>query len=457
MQGPPSIPPSPSQSRVIPPVAMTDSGVPTEEDEDKSRRAGIAARMARLGGVKFGMAPSHLKRQSTSSVDSRAMSEGPMSPIDAPQSPIDTEPALSGSIHNASQPPQTASTAAPDDESPEGQAARKRATLARLRAGGALGFGMFNHGPASPSNVVDPRGLEQEITPIATEQTPPVPSGRSGGPAPASAMEESDEQGETPTSFSPPPVPTGRPMPPTPGEEGLPSPLRSGMTPMQEAPPFPASPVRAMSNTRPAISPVEKRMSQQQYRPPPAVIPEDQSVGPPVSQSGSWQMSDEPAVMMMDQSIPSSPHPPPPGRPAPVQQYSQSPQTPRRSMSTNSHASGMSMEQQFTPASRQNSRTEGDASRPSVIAIRPSFNELQQASKDHGSRLIRAARAMFDQGKKANFGDGSAVGFVLVAIDQAHIPRPQQSWGQLVYEQDGASVMRRYDEVSEAFMLAILR
>jgi hypothetical protein len=42
--------------------------------------------------------------------------------------------------------------------------------------------------------------------------------------------------------------------------------------------------------------------------------------------------------------------------------------------------------------------------RSSVSQGRPGFNELQEASKVHGSQLIRAAKAMFSQGKQAYFG-----------------------------------------------------
>jgi hypothetical protein len=68
---------------------------------------------------------------------------------------------------------------------------------------------------------------------------------------------------------------------------------------------------------------------------------------------------------------------------------------------------------------------------------------------------------MFDQGKKAYYGvgrannsltiaheqDGSPTGFVLIALDNAHVARPLSGWGQLVYEQEASSVLKRYDEV----------
>lgn len=79
---------------------------------------------------------------------------------------------------------------------------------------------------------------------------------------------------------------------------------------------------------------------------------------------------------------------------------------------------------------------------------------------------------MFDQGKKAYYGvsddvssrsglsessviradllvqDGSPAGFVLLAMENAQLPRPQQAWGLVVFEQEAASVLKRHDEVS---------
>lgn len=407
--------------------------------------------MAKLGGVKFGMPPTHAKRQSTSSADSRAMSEGPKSPIDAPHSPLGADPPMSSPTYERRQPSEPSLDVATGDETPEAEAARKRATLARLRAGGALGFGMFNHGPDSPSTEMDSRGIEEEYpSPIATGEAPPVPGGRPGGPPPAEPLEEYEEEADTsPTTIAPPPIPIGRPMPQAALEEDAPPPPpRTTSSQTQDASRLQPSPAPTLSNPRPSLPPVEKRMSQQS-RPIPTVIPENQALGPSVSQASDYQMRDEPAVLMMDQpEFASSPPAPPPMRPAPIQTPSQSPHPPRRSMSNTSHASRLSMEQGMSPASRQNSRQDTDPSRPSFSSNRPGFNELQQASREHGSRLFRAARSTFDQGRKAYFGDGSAAGFVLVAMDSAQISRPQQAWGLLVFEQEGPSVLKRYDEVS---------
>jgi hypothetical protein len=85
-------------------------------------------------------------------------------------------------------------------------------------------------------------------------------------------------------------------------------------------------------------------------------------------------------------------------------------------MSTASHASRMSRQSTDQPAHRTPSRQDStvpmspvrqpsmDRSRQSFTQGRPGYNDLQAASKDSGARLARAARAMFDQGKKAYYG-----------------------------------------------------
>jgi len=100
----------------------------------------------------------------------------------------------------------------------------------------------------------------------------------------------------------------------------------------------------------------------------------------------------------------------------------------------------------FGPQSGSMPQTPSDGARLSSSQNRPGFNQLQHASQEFGSKLFRAAKAMFEQGRKAYLGDGSPAGFVLVAMDNAHLPRPQQMWGYVVFEQEGGSVLKRLDE-----------
>jgi hypothetical protein len=51
--------------------------------------------------------------------------------------------------------------------------------------------------------------------------------------------------------------------------------------------------------------------------------------------------------------------------------------------------------------------------------------------------------------------DGSPAGFVLTALDNAHLPRPQESWGYIILEQEASSVLKRSDEVSLEWFLVV--
>ncbi|WVQ96424.1 hypothetical protein IAU59_003529 [Kwoniella sp. CBS 9459] len=484
---------SPTKSRTLV-EEPTSSPTGPAEDEDASRRSGIAARMAKLGGIKFGMPPPTFKKPSAS-VTSPTNEHVPGSPkarnVDEPTSPIDTEPPVrnpseerSDAMSSVPSAPAPAPAPAPafaesgdSEETPEQEAARRRATLARLRAGGALGFGMFNHGLSADEPREDARGLEEETTQDAASADaeeddappPPPPPGRPAVPAgrpmptpPAQTQDEDEEETDEPA----PPPPPARPVISTAVSAGAApaSPLRMPQSPSPSHP----SPVRSPSGRRPPV-PTEKRFSQTHIKrasTSSAFIPEDRP-----SSGTDWQLADEPAVMMANQSPSQShfpettneeeeqeaPPPPPPTRPPPPPAQESSP---RRSMSIASRLSRKStdippatpskaapQQQQQIPQSpvqahpspaRQSSVGQGVG--------RPGFDQLKEASSTAGVGLARAAQGMFAQGKKAYFGEGSPAGFVLVAMDHAHIPRPQQGWGQIIFEQEGGSILRRYDE-----------
>lgn len=83
--------------------------------------------------------------------------------------------------------------------------------------------------------------------------------------------------------------------------------------------------------------------------------------------------------------------------------------------------------------------------RSSAQIARPGFNDLQQAAASHGIALHRAARGVFDQGKRGYYGDGSPAAFVRVVFDQARLPAPE-GWGVPVYEQEAHKVLKRLDD-----------
>ncbi|WWC70854.1 uncharacterized protein I206_104806 [Kwoniella pini CBS 10737] len=478
---------SPTMARALPSQEMPAS--PKAEDEEATRRSGIAARMAKLGGIKFGMPPPTFKKSSRD-VTSPPATEAVLPQTEELQvdSPIDKPPPIPSP--GAEQPASNATSALAEpagggEETPEQEAARRRATLARLRAGGALGgFGLFNHGSSAPSTEAeDTRGLEAEkldAAEAASDDAPspparsPVTGGRLSLGPPANVNEA-----ETTEEEAPPPPPPGRPQPTISTSIKNEVPVSSTPGPQTPTSPMPASPVRTPSGRRPPV-PTEKRFSQSYKRSSTtssakAIIPEDR----PTSIASDWQISDEPAVIMSQQQEgtqePSedAPPPPPPVRPPPPpqaqsQQVSQSP--PRRSSSFLSRRSRSSIDippttpskasQHDIPVSpaqpspaRQSSISRQPPAPPAHTASaigsqggRPGFDQLKEASATYGAQLARSAHQIFSGGRKAQVGDGSPAGFVLLAMDQAQLPRPSQGWGQVVFEQEAGSILRRYDD-----------
>nr|XP_018262261.1 uncharacterized protein I303_05277 [Kwoniella dejecticola CBS 10117]OBR84419.1 hypothetical protein I303_05277 [Kwoniella dejecticola CBS 10117] len=475
---------SPTKSRTL--SSEQPPASPKEEDEDATRRSGIAARMAKLGGIKFGMPPPTFKKSS------RDVTSPPATEGAAPQaeeihvdSPIDKEPPLLSPRTEQPAPkaaPVQAKTAEEGEETPEQESARRRATLARLRAGGALGgFGLFNPGGA-PAETEDARGLEAEKAISADEPEddeapppppparPPVPASRPSLDVPATPREEEEDVA--------PPPPPGRPQPTISTAASNEAASLSAKGPQTPSSPIPASPVRTPSGRRPPV-PTEKRFSQTHRRSNTAssanaIIPEDR----PTSITSDWQISDEPAVILsqqQDDSEDAAPPPPPPSRPPPPPQASAQPQQapqspPRRSGSFLSRKSRNSIDiapptpskapQAENPSSpvqpspaRQQSISRQPPPPPAHTASsaggaggRPGFDQLKEASSTYGAQLARSAHQIFSGGKRAQVGDGSPAGFVLLAIDQAQLPRPAEGWGQIVFEQEGGSILRRYDD-----------
>lgn len=394
------------------------------------------------------MPPPATKKGSTSS-------DVPTSPV-ATKSERQLEPAPRASIHQgerddtAESPEATEdrtqalpvpTPAAPiddQDESPEAEAARRRATLARLRAGGSLGFGMFNHGPAKQEVGADQRGLEEGEE--EAEQAPAPQARQAVPPTQASQSDEEDEDGAPPP---PPPgrpsVPTTRPSLPAPppvededeDEDSIPPPPPA--TRPRTSQEIPVSPTRSMSGSRPPVPHPDRRLSGQY----PSSPVRERKHSARASQD--LHMTEEPAIMMMNQGDDQSdvaPAPPPGRRQSgfapPIQ--TQPPVAPshQRSASTASRTSFKSRLSMDSPSGRQGAGQYSPAMGlpqerldqqlppppggqqggppPNQFAPeaqsggRPGYDTLVAASRDGGSRLARAARAMFDQGKKAYYG-----------------------------------------------------
>lgn len=340
-----------------------------------------------------------------------ASSEGPVSPgarEDAPMSPAEEDVPAHSPIAERRE-PVPVSQEQQADETPEDEAQRRRTTLARLRAGGALGFGMFNHGPESGGEKQDQRGIQEETQEKQPEESAPI------------ATEEEEDVPPPPSAR--PPVPGGRPsvaIPAPPVDtEDLAAPPPPARPNRQSTSDMPASPIRSPSGRRPPIPAPDRRISAQL-----SPSRERQSM----DQVRDWNTTEEPAVMTMAQHDAPPPHRPMAAPLSPVQTQYIPPQSPTHSRSPSSASrasfkSRMSMDG-FSPVARQSSPGQGQlpptpmqqevplspttetAPRASTATQggRPSYDVLTAASKDNGARLARAARAMFDQGKKAYYG-----------------------------------------------------
>jgi hypothetical protein len=422
------------------PIAPAPLGTESHdnEDEEKARRAGIAARMAKLGGIKFGAPPPPVKKMSTtgSEVPTSPINEKQNVQVETPISPIEDRSVTTESREEPSREEPQEATAPGDvpeeEESPEAEAARRRATLARLRAGGALGFGMFNHGPASTEQPEEQRDFPEEPT---EEEAPPVPSGRpSAVPSAASAGAEGNDDIPPPPPAGRPPVPSSRPsLPPPPKDEEEDEEEDEGEAP---PPPPPSRPARQSTSEAPS-SPIRSLSG---VRPPIPASPSRTTYSP--SHSADMHMTEEPASIITseDAGLEEAPQPPP-NRPSqagyapPIQTQSPSFSEPRRSISNTSRFSKTSSGPTGSPVTRQPSlgqapaaapprSVSGDAPLPPTPdqpqsrsstglspAVghgqgtgRPGYDALVSASQESGSRLARAAKAMFDQGKKAYYG-----------------------------------------------------
>lgn len=189
---------------------VEETGVPKEDEEDAARRSGIAARMAKLGGIKFGIPPPHpMKSHSVDTAGSESIpsrSEN-LSPVENEPPPPPPSTGVEAEQQQPERDDQGKEEAGSEEETPEQEAARRRATLARLRAGGALGFGMFNQPSPMEAEDVGQKDDALEAKDADTKSNEEEEEEEVG----------EDEEASVEGGGPPPPLPSGRPgqgMPP---------------------------------------------------------------------------------------------------------------------------------------------------------------------------------------------------------------------------------------------------
>ena len=351
------------------------------EDADAVRRQGIAARMAKLGGIKLGGPPMTFQRS-------------PTSPVGAPVSPIRSErdDVIASPTSPAAAPLSAPFEETADDETEEQAAKRRQATLARLRAGGALGFGMFNNstsagGPTEPSSI---------------DTAEPIPDhGESSAPTHSDLEQESSEESRQPIEHE---------VPETEPAEALESPAIDE----EDAPP-PPPPRRSLSIKSPVTSPVVPAPARMpSIRVPTRAVPppvEDDTaehgLAPPLPPVAAGQYVHEPETMEETQEAADEMGPPPPAR------NRDASYTTRSSMDrSESRASRVSMDRSESRASRMSTSSDRGlppaspivSSRPSTSSARPGYNDLREAAKVHGAKVARAAGKLIDSSKKHTIG-----------------------------------------------------
>ncbi|KIR80880.1 myosin I binding protein [Cryptococcus gattii E566] len=467
---------------------VEETGV-SKDEEDAARRSGIAARMAKLGGIKFGIPPPHPMK--THSVDTAGSDSIPsrsenLSPVENENEPAPSPP--STGVEAEQRQPEgddQGKEASSEEETPEQEAERRRATLARLRAGGALGFGMFNQ----PSQMEAGDGEEGEDEGASVEgrgpPPPPLPSGRPGqgmppfnrdvGTGEEEATEEQEGQGDQSQDeeAARPVINTmygGNDAPPPPGAaplspvdpNGISRPLASEREGQERSDTYETTAAstdnRRLPPVPPAFSPPPARQQgvgeeTGDENPPPPPPPPPRAAGhlgsvhePSISGAASLEQPRSPrgSVAPPASQMRMGPEPytggggpfagvpaafPPTGPPAPPAAV---PAPNPKQLSGDSQETAAPLGR-YVSASRQGTK--------------PGYDQLKEASVNYGQGVVRVARGIFAQGKKGFYGDGSASGFVAVVMDNAGVPRPSgNAWGQVIFEQEAGSILRRYDE-----------
>ncbi|GHJ86164.1 hypothetical protein NliqN6_2566 [Naganishia liquefaciens] len=397
---------------------------PRTEDEDAIRRRGIAARMAKLGGIKLGGPPMSFQRS-------------PTSPIAAPLSPVRSErdDAFASPTSPAVAPLAVPSEETGDDETEEQAAKRRQATLARLRAGGALGFGMFNNSASADEETTAPTTMEtSEAIPVSSESPvathPGLESDKREEPGGNVEHEEADSR---PTEA-----------------------LESPSIEEEDAPP-PPPPRRSLSIKSPVTSPVVPapakmpsiRVPTRSVSPSVGDDTAEHVLAPPLPPVSTGPYVHEPETIEETQEATDEVGPPPPAR------NRDASYTSRNSLDrSESRASRVSMDRSESRASRMSMSSDRGippaspipSSRPSTSSARPGYNDLREAAKVHGVKVARAAGKLIDSSKKHVIKDGGPRALVWTAMSDAGLDA-NTNLGTMIWEQQGHTIQTRLDDI----------
>ncbi|THH32406.1 hypothetical protein EUX98_g1752 [Antrodiella citrinella] len=465
----PAMPPPPPQSPAVP------LGAPDEEEEERSRRRTIAERMAKLGGIRLGAPMGMPQRAQTAkpeeSGDETKESDGPSeSEEPAEEDEFARKQRIAariagmggmrfGMVPGVMSPPPLASSPgvgrAPSQRrgSETGAPARPTYTAPKVPTASTPLASTDESEAESAGEPPSDDGVQVEAeesemeeihhAEVEEEAPPPVPSRPARGatmPSPAPSRPP-----PVPRMYSRPAVPTGRPPVPSP---------------------------------RVSVSPARDRRSTADPEDPGAstyLSPGQQPLGGPSSPNDYVMVEqpesmDEPPPPPPPSTRPSRAPPPPRSIPTPgdmsesVAQSWELPQIPTSSLDMGGEMD-MSESGQWSEVPHQEPEHPPTGSgRPSLEpARRPSSQFMERHTEINlsaddlmaqwgrvGVQIHEIAATLLEKSKKTVVGDGSYTGFVTAAISQvpnAAAVSPPEGFGYLIYSQIGSAVQRRASDI----------
>ena len=414
----------PAEAPKLPQEEPISESAPEEVDEEQARKGRLAERMAKLGGIRFGVPPP-IGRPPSQKVQREAEGEGEETPKEEGQ---------------------------PEEE--ENEQARRQRIAAKLAGMGGMRIGMAP-GTAPPKPPVPTRKdsanteqPERRSVPPPLKSPPPVrappPPAQTSPPSTRSNtgnlseddvvkvdMEESDTEEvdyHVVSEEVPPPIPSRTSRPPIPG----PGNFRRSSTDSITFPSQNTAPARFVLPTSSEYVMVEEPDSGEGLipPPPPRLARPPRAAPPPPAPS-----SDLPDNMTMSQwELP------------PIPSSSLDMETSVADLSASSWSESFDTEE---TSQEKNIEASKKARRQREGSM--SADQLTATWGRVGIQVCEVAVELFEKSKKTLIGDGTYVGFVNAVLDRvpntSTVEEDATSFGYLIYVQTGSSVTKRAAEI----------
>jgi myosin tail region-interacting protein MTI1 len=439
-----------------------------EADAEAARRRTIAERMAKLGGVKFGVPvtsrPSPIRKYSGSreatEMEATETRQDPDMDVDSNQSPEETE------------------------------RARRAGIAARMAAMGGRGFGMYgagaaptampsggaktvvapSHGPAPNASLASPpppplpgsrpkRHSRDDVAHAITRPPPPAPTNDLSGSTQSGETSESEveminpeteEEGEMvevedeePELVETPPAPpnrSGRPPIPAASRPALPPPSSELAGPSFAAgrsayPPPSLQSDYEVANDEFRASTTVPRVTHSRSIPPPIA---ESASHPSMDSSGQWELPNIPSGSFD------------------LGNYGKGSGATVGTSTTENEASWTKVEQEESGARAKGSTSDQPPSDPFIGPAPTPISTEALTSLAHrmGPTIVSSAQHLYEKSKKTVIGDGSSTSFLLIVLSSVS-GTSTTSLGHLVYAQTGGAVQRRLGDIMPGDVVAL--